>query len=167
MIIALILALRDRTKYWVAVFLMLAIPAYGSGLTPPGTQGDIMTNGGDNQFGADILGSGLVQTTTNGQTFLSSTATGGVAPAGAGGAIQYNLSGSFAGVNLGGNALLGAYFSGSPTTIVVGNGLTLTNTGGTTTISTTGSGGSCPSNGIAEENGPCIIEENGPYIIEE
>ena len=167
MIIALILALRDRTKYWVAVFLMLAIPAWGANTPPPGSQGDIITNNGNNQYGADSLGSGLVQTTTNGRNFLSSTSTGGVSPAGALGAVQYNCNGSFCGQGLNGQSLLGAYVGGVPTSIVVGNGLGLSSTGGVTTIFVTGGGGSCPSNGIAEENGSCIITENGQYIIEE
>jgi len=110
---------------------------------------------------------GLVVTTSGGINFLTSTSTGGTAPSGSLGAVQYNGGGSFAGLPLSGNSLLGAYTGGVPTSIIVGSGLTLTTSGSVTTISATGGGGSCPSNGIAEENGPCIIEENGPYIIEE
>jgi hypothetical protein len=91
-----------------------------------------------------------------------------VVPAGSVGDIQTNAGPfSLGNLALGANSLLGAYMAGTPTPIIVGSGLTLSTSGGITTISATGGGGSCPSTGIAEENGPCIIEENGPYIIEE
>lgn len=83
------------------------------------------------------------------------------------GSIQLNGNSAFSSVGLPSNSLLGAVTSGTPIPVVLGTGLSLTTSGGITTINATGGGSTCPSTAIIEENGPCIIEENGPYIIEE
>lgn len=78
----------------------LALAAHASNSPPPGGNTNLINNT-NGQFGAYALGTGLVTTTSGGTTFLNSTATGGVAPAGGPGAIQYNNSGSFAGYGVG------------------------------------------------------------------
>lgn len=71
-------------------------------------------------------------------------------PAGASGAIQYNLNNYFTGLLLGDNTLLGSVTSGTPRAITLGSGLSMNGSG---VLSSSGSGGTVTSLSVVSANG--------------
>jgi hypothetical protein len=70
-------------KLLYAIFSILFIAgfialAHAANTPPPGSSGDIITNGGSGQFSVYGVGSGLNVTTSGGKNYLNSTGTGSV-----------------------------------------------------------------------------------------
>lgn len=81
--------------------LLCTFSAWAANTPPPGSNGNLIVNNGNGQYGVYVVGGGLAITTSGGVNFLNATASGSAAPAGVNGAIQYNASGLFGGYGIG------------------------------------------------------------------
>ena len=84
-------------RLWLLLFLLAFIPlAWAANVPPPGSTGDIITNGGSGQYGVYGLGNNLSVTTSAGKKFLNATGTGsGGSPAGVFPQLQYTNGAAF------------------------------------------------------------------------